>query len=476
MSHIFTRRFFLAATGLLSLPVKAQTQAFSKEGLLAIMRDVARNSYSPAPQTKTLQSISPELYAGIRFKPPSFIEPLHQGGFFQTPTRIHLVENGVARELIYDANQFEGLPTQETTATFSGFKYTQEGEEVLRFQAGTTFRAKAFSQTFGVLARALVLNVAEAAGEEFPGFRQFWIEKPANTLEPLIVHGLFTSDSVTGLATFTIKIGDATTMQVEVNLLPRVDLNHVGFAPVNAMYLFGLNDKANADDVRGAVHDVTGLSMVTGAGEPIYRPVHNPETLQISAFIDTNPKGFGLIQNERRFDLFQDLDGQFERRPSLWVEPKSDWGEGQVQLVEIPSEAQGNKNILAYWRPKRILTARQEISFAYNLTWGWAASETPLATIASFRAGKAPNKRRRFIVDFVGEIVNSADKVKALTPMLSNRGGKLSNITMRFNPETQGARVIFDLDPEGLSSCELRLVLEADKKPFSETMLYRWTP
>jgi periplasmic glucans biosynthesis protein len=477
MSDTLTRRLFLSAAALAASPLYAQTTPFSKETALNAMRETAKNAFAPPPSTRVLANIAPDAYAGIKYNAPSFITPLHQGGFFQTPTRIHIVENGVAREIIYEAGKFDGLPAQEQGATFSGFSYAQDGEELVRFQAGTTFRVKGFSQVFGALARALVLNVAEPTGEEFPGFRHYWIVKPANALEPLVIYGLFTSESVTGLACFSMKPGNITTVEVEITFIPRVDLTHVGFAPMNAMYLFGLNDKANADDVRGAVHDVTGVSMITGAGEAIYRPVHNPDTLQISSFIDMNPKGFGLSQLERRFDLFQDLDGQFERRPSLWVEPIGEWGEGAVQLVEIPSESQSNKNILCYWRPKRVFKAAGEVTIAYRMTAGWGGDIGILSfSVSSIRSGKGTLKRRRFIVDFQGVAVDSESKLSTTTPMLSNRGGKLYNISMRFNPETKGARVSFELDPEGLSACELRLVLEADKKPVSETLLYRWTP
>ncbi|WP_164139754.1 glucan biosynthesis protein, partial [Stenotrophomonas maltophilia] len=73
------------------------------------------------------------------------------------------------------------------------------------------------------------------------------------------------------------------------------------------------------------------------------RPMHNPDTLQISAFVDQNPRGFGLLQRDRRFEAFNDLDARFERRPSVWIEPLGDWGQGQVQLMEIPVNDEMNR-------------------------------------------------------------------------------------------------------------------------------------
>jgi glucans biosynthesis protein len=48
--------------------------------------------------------------------------------------------------------------------------------------------------------------------------------------------------------------------------------------------------------------------------------------------------------------------------------------------------------------------------------------------------------------------------------------------TMWLYPERKVARVAFELDPGGETACELRLILQAGAKPYSETWLYRWTP
>jgi hypothetical protein len=87
------------------------------------------------------------------------------------------------------------------------------------------------------------------------------------------------------------------------------------------------------------VHDSDGLALWNGRGEWLWRPLINPETLQISEFVDDSPRGFGLLQRRRAFADFQDLEAQYERRPSLWVEPIGHWGSGTVQLIEIPSSS-----------------------------------------------------------------------------------------------------------------------------------------
>ena len=58
-----------------------------------------------------------------------------------------------------------------------------------------------------------------------------------------------------------------------------------------------------------------GLQIRTGHGERIWRPLANPRDLQISAFADTSPRGFGLMQRERDFADYQDLEAHYEKRP-----------------------------------------------------------------------------------------------------------------------------------------------------------------
>ena len=120
------------------------------------------------------------------------------------------------------------------------------------------------------------------------------------------------------------------------------------------------------------MHDSNGLLLWNGKGEQLWRPLANPRELQISAFADTGPRGFGLMQRERDFGDYQDLEAHYENRPSLWVEPIGDWGEGVVELVEIPTDREINDNIVAFWRPHDPLKAKGEYILNYRLHWGWS--------------------------------------------------------------------------------------------------------
>lgn len=511
----------MASTALAALPaaVKAQNapspsplqaaadavsdgQPISRQALLDVAREVSKAPYL-APRAAELPrgwgQLNLDQYRQIQFKPDRRVWTGENRGFtlaylppgnvFTTPVAIRTVESGIIRDQRFSSDMFDygqvPPPPADAVLPFTGFRaFTAlnrpDGQdEVLVFQGASFFRSLARGQTLGLLARGLMLNVAEAQGEEFPAFRAFWIERPGPGGTTLVLHALLDSDSVTGLYRFAVRPGDITVCDVEVTLFPRVDLGHVGLAPLTANFLFAPNDRGGADDVRGAVHDVNGLQIWNGNGEWIWRPMNNPDTLQISAFVDQNPKGFGLLQRDRRADAFNDLDQRFERRPSVWIEPLGDWGQGQVQLMEIPVNDEMNRNILAYWRPRVPLAKGAEHSFAYRMHWCWSPPERPpLAAVSATRTGRGQGggRRRRFLVDFSAEDFGDASKSGGLKPVLTNQRGRISNVDGRLVPESRIYRVTFDLDPEAANQVELRLVLDRDGQAQSETWLYRWTP
>jgi glucans biosynthesis protein len=247
---------------------------------------------------------------------------------------------------------------------------------------------------------------------------------------------------------------------------------------MTSMFFFGPNDRGAVDDWRPAVHDTDGLSLRTGRGEHIWRPLDDPRNLQISAFSDSNPHGFGLMQRARHFADYQDLEAVYQKRPSLWVEPRGNWGQGVVELVEIPSTKEINDNIVAFWRPHDPLKAKSEFRFAYRLHWCWTQPEPgPFARVVQTRSGKSLNSdNRQFIVDFAGAAL---DPWTAETPPGLDVGtdkGKIAHAVVEPNPDLHGWRVSIELDTQKQTVIELHARLVDGDKPLTETWIARWTP
>ncbi|HUO54612.1 MAG TPA: glucan biosynthesis protein [Rhodoblastus sp.] len=475
----------------------AEPTPFTSASVTDFARAIAAKPYS-APSTDLpagLTNLSQEAFAAIKIKPEGLIwsdnssgfviEPLHRGFVYTTPMQIYLVEDGMSRRLNYDAKQFSfggiNLPAAPTNLDFSGFRVLRRDDsgalkEVAIFQGGTFFRSAAPGQSFGVTARGLALRTGDPRGEEFPIFRAFWIEKASVAANALTISALLDSDSVAGAYRFTLHPGDATIIDVECSLFPRATLDLYGLGAMSATCLFNPLDRRGDDDVREAAAELSGLQMFTGAGEWVWRPVSNRDNLQISEFVDQNPKGFGFLQRAREFDDFYDLAQHWERRPSLWIEPIGDWGPGSVELVEIPSDNEMAQNMVAFWRSKTPLAKGQQADFAYRQFWCWTPPSRPaVATTMGSRGGRAPAaKQRRFLVEFHDE-TGVAARLAELKPNLSVFPGKVVSQRVSPAPERKTCYIQFDIDAAGAPACEIRLTFEAQGAPLTETWLYRWT-
>jgi glucans biosynthesis protein len=241
------------------------------------------------------------------------------------------------------------------------------------------------------------------------------------------------------------------------------------------MFLHGPSSQRPSNDFRPAVFDSEGLAMVSGGDERLWRPLNNPKTLQISAFMDANPKGFGLAQRDRSFRNFEDLEAHYERRPSVWVQPKGPWGKGFIELIEIPADDEIHDNVVAYWRPETALTPGGPHVFNYKLFWGedvpaaWAG-----ARVDKTRVGIAKNPNNiLFVLDLTGPSVKYAKDLPVAA--VSASAGRISNVVVQRNSEISGVRVTFELTPGEAQLVELRGVLKSGEQVVSETWLYRWT-
>jgi periplasmic glucans biosynthesis protein len=434
------------------------------------------------------------------------IEPLHRGHAFTQPVSLFHIEEGSVRRIAFAPTMFDYakllesgkiLPPNLPDLQFSGFKLLTGSDErdTITFQGASFFRAIGFDQHYGQMARALTLRPADARGEEFPHFRAFWIEKPTSEGSGVVVHALIDSESASAAARFTLRPNGVTIVDVELTLFPRTSLEHVGIGGMAGSFLFGRQGRRLAEDIRSGAYEVSGLTIHTGRGERLYRPVTNPDSLLISVFSDENPKGFGLVQRDRNYADFQDDTQSWHTRPSVWVEPLGEWGAGGIQLLEIPSDSETNDNVLAYWRPKTPYAAGSEITLAYRQYWSQLPPEpSTLAQALTTRTGKiAGTRKRRFSIDFVGEAFGQNALPADFRPSLWSNNGTLSTPRVWHYPMRKTVRVSFDLDPNSETSTELRLSLETrdkstpektegDKphaevwKPLSETWLYRWTP
>lgn len=477
---------------------------FDAMQVLEIARNLARQPWRkpvldlPDP----FNTLNHDSYTAIERKPEAFLwrdqsigfalEPRPRGFIFNNSLQINVVEDGVVRRLGYDPADYSFGKLQNAAERrelgFAGFKIwlrSQDGslQEFLNFQGQGYFQTIGRGQPLGASARALAVRpLDQGKGEEFPSFTTVWIERPVLAANAIVIHALLESESVTGAFRYTVRPGDATIVDTECTLFTRAALDNFGLAAMQGTFLFGPIDRRRGDDVRPGVYDVTGVQMNSGKNEWIWRPVANRQTIQLSAFVDENPKGFGILQRDRDFALFADDDIHWEARPSVWTEPLGDWGPGHVTLLEIPAESQSNQNIIVYWRPRNALAANTEASFSYRQWWCWTPPDRPpFATAWRSRSGRVtgapPNaRRRRFLVEFRGDVLADVARSPEVTARVTTAQGSIVSSRLLLARVEKAARVTFDVDAGNEPHTELRLVLESGGKPISETWLYRWTP
>jgi glucans biosynthesis protein len=474
----------------------AKPHQFDAHMVRQLAREAAQRPFKKQDRSLPgpVQDLGYDGYRNIRFRPdralwreanlPFQVQFFHRGFLFLDRVKIHEVDGGQAQPVPYSPRLFSfgNLKTPPEDGDFAGFRLhapinrPDYFDEVGVFLGASYFRAVAEGQVYGLSARGLSIRTADPKGEEFPAFRTFWIEKPRTQTNSIVVHALLDSPSAAAAFRFTIKPGETTVYDVEMALYPRVDMTHAGIAPLTSMFFFDANDRVGVDDFRPAVHDSDGLAIRNGRGEDIWRPLSNPRDLQVSVFSDVNPRGFGLFQRERDFHAYEDLESRFERRPSLWVEPIGDWGEGAVYLVEIPTKEEIHDNITAFWRPREPLRAKGEYIFNYRMHWGRGKpNPAPLANFVKTRAGAGPGGSRRFILELHGRALDGPIVGKVRAVVGANKG-EIRNVVLQDNPLTAGTRISFELNTKKEDAIELRAQLMQGDQPASEVWIYRWTP
>lgn len=485
-------------------PIFAQSQnateadavPFDHDKLIDLARRLAAEPNKAPPEVDdSLKKMGYDLYRDIRFRQDAQIwngeergftvDLLHGGFIYRELVEINLVENGLARRIPYQQQLFDFGPKIDgrdwNSPGYSGFRLrstinnAEHLDEFAVFQGASYFRAVGQKQNYGLSARGLNIATGAPKGEEFPIFRAYWIERPEAYAKTVTVHALLDSVSATGAYRFRITPGPVTRMEVDATLFARVDLKAYGLAPLTSMFLFNPSTVRHFDDFRTAVHDSDGLLVKRSNGEWFWRPLCNPERLELSYFADTNPVGFGLLQRSQKVSDFSDFEARYELRPSAWVEPKGKWGKGEVVLVEIPTKREINDNIVAFWRPEQPLKAGSSRSFGYWLSWGPPPPTGNLAHVASTRTGLALHGGGRiFVVDFAPPPQSPQALQANVEPHVWASGGKITDVSGHFDAPTNLYRLTFRLTEDSGEPIELGGVLRLAGAAASETWLYRW--
>ncbi len=467
-----------------------------------------------------LMKLSYDQWRDIRFRPeqslwreeklPFEVQFFHAGFFYDRSVAVNVIDaNGVwplkfkAGMFDYGDNTFkEPMPP---LLGFAGFRLhypinrPDYRDEVAVFLGASYFRSLGQHQGYGLSARGLAVDTGLESGEEFPYFREFWMQKPSAKDRQITIYALLDSPSLTGAYQFVVRPGKSTVMNVQGRVFLRREVKKLGLAPLTSMFFYGeAANRRPVDDFRPEIHDSDGLLIDSGAGENIWRPLINPERLFINAFQSNNPAGFGLLQRDQNFDHYQDQEANYGLRPSTWVKPLGEWGQGHVELIQIPTNSEKNDNIVAFWVPDEIPPPQgPPLSFDYELHWRAASDEnwhTSGKAVATRTAAGPAEGVRLVLVDFKGGLLA---KLPAMLPddapleavVSVSEGGEVLEKQLFKLTQAEAWRLVFQVRRKDastldkvlpntgrMSPLELRAFIKQGKDVLTETWSYAVWP
>src|SRR5690554_7666506 len=500
---------FLSSCAILAA-FAGQAQAFEFKDVVDKAKALAGEGYEPPTKAPDfLINLGYSDYQSIRFKPEQSlwrsgksrfqVMMIPQGSFYSHAVKLNVIDSEGVHAISFDKAQFD-YPNPEMAKRipadlgYAGFKLTyplsDKGtqNQFLVFGGASYFRGVGAGQNFGLSGRGVAVDTGLPSGEEFPAFTEFWMERPKADSDVMVVYGLLDGPSLTGAYRFEIQPGKSTKMDVTAKLFFRDDIEQLGQAPLTSMFFYGDNTLRPRGEWRPQVHDSDGLLINDGkTGEWLWRPLVNPADLQLSYHHVEDVKGFGLIQRDRQFEDFQDNEARYDRRPSMWVEPggknREGWGKGEIVLVEIPSGAESNDNIVAFFKPAEKVMGNQSRRLQYSVRFGEPGiTEQPNARalrtfVGTDNAGGNSGEALRLIVDFEGgELSELPPDAAVVSHVTGGEGVEVMEHFVEYIEATDVWRLSILAKPPTEKPLTLRGTLNKDGKAITETWTYLLGP
>lgn len=460
--------------------------------------DLAEEEYkAPAPLPKVLSELDYDAYRKIRYNSDKYLwksEGLpfslgffHPGFLHKDRVKVHEFTPTHEQHIRY-LSEFFDFDDQALKAAipssldYAGIRlsYAVDGKtdyrEVTSFLGASYFRGTGLDTRYGTSARGIAVDAGLGQPEEFPKFKQLWLGKPQVDSTSVIIYALLDGPSVTGAYEFVVRPGDTTVMDVKAKLFFRDAVDSLGIAPLTSMYWRGENRASKERDYRPEVHDSDGLIIVEEGQDPVWRALDLAEKTRLSYFGVSKVRGFGLMQRDRNFASYQDLEAQYHRRPSVWVDVKGDWGKGFVKLVELPTETEFEDNVIAFWEPAVLPEKGTVLDFEYALHWTpeITPARYPSSIVTATRTGEDPSYPGTdvFVVDFTGV---EGSELPELVSVVEG-SAKLVDDQVMWNPYSNTWRAVLRLEGQGEEgTAEVRCQLLFPDGSNSEVWAYQWT-
>lgn len=415
-----------------------------------MLREQARALAAAPQQPSNLKlddfwkNLSYDQHRDIRFKMdsglwakeklPFSIDFFHPGWTAKEMVTISEVVDGKSAPLQFDLSLFDygknkipaGTPPPPGYAGWRARCHLNSPDymdEFLVFLGASYFRAIPKDAPYGLSARGLSINSGlPGVPEEFPVFTGFHLQRPDKDAKSLTAWALLDGESVAGAYQFTITPGRETVMDVEAEITLRRPVQQLGIAPFSTMYWFGEGTHPKPLDFRPEVHDSDGLLMELASGNLHFRPLeHTHNRFRHCVFTMEKPRSWSLLQRDRSFSSYQDVEARYHDRPGVRVEPVEGFDHGRLHLIEMPTIDETNDNVVLVWEPQPGLEVGRPFHFHYRLRWMRDPEPSGLFAVRATRSGTPVQKP--------DQILMAVDFAKPLQPVLKAGDPKWDDIT-----------------------------------------------
>ena len=498
--------FLLGWAGLSGAVERVQVDMNYVRGLA---RALAASPYKPdsKPLPSVLRKLSYDQYRRIQFNTEKSLwggdhlgfvaQFYHLGWIFKEPVTLNEFTASHCQKIPFVSDFFRYgnppvIPPRKLPDDlgYAGFRINYPlnrpnvKDELISFLGASYFRALGRGQRYGISARGLALDTGlPHKAEEFPRFKEFWLGKPKPGAKHIVIYALLDSPSVAGAYQFTVTPGKTTEVDVSASLFVRKAVDVFGVAPLTSMFWYGENTFNNPGDFRPEVHDSDGLSIEDKEGDWIWRPLINVPALLTTDFPEDDPKGFGLMQRDRDFRDYQDLEAEYQLRPSVWIQPESGWGKGTVRLIELPTASEYQDNIVAFWVPAKNPKAGEELNLRYRLSWLMESRkvlEPEPGRVEETRVGRLAGipQGQMFVLEFSGKELAKLPMDAPVTAVVDtgSNGRLLGSVVMKNNHD-QSWRAVLKVEALDMKKpVDLKCVLKNGYNTLTETWTYHWIP
>jgi glucans biosynthesis protein len=215
-------------------------------------------------------------------------------------------------------------------------------------------------------------------------------------------------------------------------------------------------------------------------------------------------KSWSLVQRDRYFSSYEDVEALYHNRPSVTVEPISGMDNGKLHLIEMPTIDETNDNVILVWEPTNKPKPGTPFHYKYRLRWLRDPAPSGLFTVRATRYGHPVQQPEKllFTIDFAKPLNPEKkvgnpkwDDIKGWKPKVTCQGkdvklvhaditdlsmANVDNLPLEMGRNKdvhmpQVLRAFFVVEPGSATeldlTCELR---DAADRPASERWLYLW--